>query len=585
MLRCILSNCSTTCGKGYNRNTYYRGLIKRLVSALYTPIHDMDQNTSTIAKLRAEQVDQISDNLSRSLYQLAPLDASADADSSSPSPLPQQLQWAVERLKELFNELEPEQLLVVLPEIRKLMDLGRYNQSNGLGLGLREFDEFGQLLGRLMTVKERRSKIPVVRYLPCISDFPPSELNGPASSEWLAMFVHSDVPSVCIEDYNACCNICLEDFEEPALALELLQVDGDDVDLMAKDDRTQASPKPLRQLICGHVLHVRRLPAMFQGDNYDEMFECPVCRAEVWTSLPDPQQFSLLPPKIPLEIARSSVSSDQRQTYDDYYNSLRPWQKIHENLLNWATSTLRMSDFDQALNSTTHGHPVNEIALFIWIMQTYRRYVYSRMTDSSDHEGLVDCLVLDHVEAWSIGSFISEGEHRAASRGLREFWDVSGLQDAPRLLAVLAEHSRPDGSCHWVVHRFSLPDGALTTYHFYPELPACPDCRPASWWPAIHLAWPDAVICPDPSMPTLIHLHRPVQLAEVDNFVAAVGIWYNILMGLPAECVDLERVRDVIGTEVESLRERYNSWASYLSTFFGDLYRRCERVEGDRVDL
>ncbi|KAF5342807.1 hypothetical protein D9758_013366 [Tetrapyrgos nigripes] len=460
-------------------NTYYGGLLKPLVSALDTPIHDMDQNTSTIAELRAEQVDQISDNVSRLSYRLASLDTSADADSSSPSPLPRRLQWVVDRSKELFNELEPNQLVIVLPTIRQLME--RVNKKNGLDF--RVFEKFAQLLSRLVAVKERRNKLPVVRYLPCISDLPPSELNGPAPPEWLAMFVHSDVPSVCIEDHNACCNICLEDFEEPALAAEF-QVDG-------SEDGTQATrPKPLRQLICGHE---DCLP-MFQNNDYDdydfdETFECPVCRAEIWTV----SQFSLLSAEIPRDTALNSTSSDQLQTYDDYYNTLPPWEKIHGTLLNWAIS-LPISRLDSALNSTIRGHPVNEDAVCVWGNQTYKRYVYSRMTDSP--EGLVDCGIIGSLMARFLSTLISRGDHAEASRLLRESHD--SLQAAPRLLAVLAKHGHAD-DCHWVVHRFSLPDGALTTYHFHAELHACHDCRPASWWPIIRLAWPDAAICPNPA--------------------------------------------------------------------------------------
>ncbi|KAF5344608.1 hypothetical protein D9758_013890 [Tetrapyrgos nigripes] len=508
----------------------------------------MDQNTSIIAELRAEQVDQISDNVSRPSYHLASLDTSADADSSSSSPLPLRLQWALGRLKELFNELELEQLVVVRPRIRKLMDLGRASETNGLGW---EIDEFGQRLGSLKTIKEKRSKIPVVRYLPCIPDFRPSEVNGPAPLEWLAMFVHSDVPSVCIEDHNACCNVCLEDFEEPPLALES-QVDGG-------DDGTQASPKPLRKLICGHVFHEDCLP-MFQEDDCIGRFECPACRTEFWNS----EQFALL------STGRDSVSSDQQQTYDDYYNKLLPWQKIQEGLLDWAT-WLCINNLDEFLNSTACGHPVDESALYIWAIQTYKRYVYSRLTDSP--EGVVDyCFVGPWMEDFS--RLVSQGEHEYASQMLRGSWDNWGLQDAPRLLAVLSNHRHQDEP-HWVVHRFSLPDGGLTTYHFHSELNDCPDCRPTSWWPAIRLTWPDAAISPNPGIPTLVHVRQPIQLA-VDDAVAVAGVWHNILMGLPAEhSVDLERLRDLMYTEVNGLHERFTSWVNYLSTFFGDLYGRC----------
>ncbi|KAF5346978.1 hypothetical protein D9758_010107 [Tetrapyrgos nigripes] len=535
----------------------------------------MDQNISTIAEPRAtEQIDQISDNPSRLSCHL---DACADASSSSSYPLPHRLQWAVERLKQLSTELEPDQLVVVLPKIRKLVE--RANQTNGLDLS--EFDEFRQLLGRLVTIKERRSKIPVVRYLPCSSDLPPSEVNGPASPEWLAMFVHSDLPSVCIEDHNACCNICLEDFEEPPLALELQVDGGDDVDLMIGGDGTQARPKPLRQLQCRHVLHEECLP-MFRGD-YNSTFECPACRTKVWTPLSEP--FSLLSAEIPRYAARNSVSN-QQQSYDDYYDSLSlpPWQKIPQDLLNWAAG-LCTSELDEALYSTTRGRRINELAMNIWANQTYKRYVHSRMTDN--HAGIVDCFFVDLEMARMISNSISSGEYRRAGRILRESWDIFGLQGAPRLLVVFAKHIS-EYRDRWVVHKFSLPDGGLTAYHFSPKLRTLRAGRPAElWWNVFHLAWPDAAICSISRMPKpkLVPVRPSMQL-PVDDSVAAVGVWRNILTGLPVKHdLDLEHLRDLIHTEVNSLCQRYNSWVSYLLTILGDLSSRYERVEGDGLDL
>ncbi|KAF5346969.1 hypothetical protein D9758_010124 [Tetrapyrgos nigripes] len=595
MHTCILSNCclylyklergaylfiddlvklqATTCGKEYSRNTYYCGFLKPLVSALDTPIHDMDQNTSTIAELRAEQVDQISDNLPRPSYHLASLHMSASADSSSSSPLSQRLHWVMEGLKKLFNELvEPEQLVFVLPKMEKLME--RANETKGLDF--REFDQFLQDsgLGRLLIVKERKSKMPLVRYLPCISDLPPSEVNGPAAPEWLAMFVHSDVPSICIEDHNACCNICLEDFEEPPLALEFQDSGSNDIDLMAEDDGTQASPKPLRKLICGHVLHEECLP-IFQSDDYNETFECPACRTKVWT--PPPEEFSLLSAEIPRNAAHNSISSDQQEIYDDYYGIILPWERIHQKLLDWAIS-LPISELDEALNSTTHGRSVSDIALRIWTSQTYKRYIHSRMTGSPG--GVVDCLFVDPRMARMINTSISEGEYRDAGRMLRELWDTSGLEGAPRLLAVLAKHFSDQR--YWVVHKFSLPDGTLTTYDFLPKSRAFRPSRPTElWWVAFRLAWPDAAICPNSDMPKPIHLRRPMQLG-VEDSVAAAGIWHNILLGFPAEhSVNLERLRDLIRTEVDSFRQTYQTYtprANHLPMFLSDLYGKiCTR--------
>ena len=57
-------------------------------------------------------------------------------------------------------------------------------------------------------------------------------------------------------------------------------------------------------------------------------------------------------------------------------------------------------------------------------------------------------------------------------------------------------------------------------------------------------------------MQKMVRLHRPHQL-PIDNSVAAAGIWRNLLMGSRAERpVDLERLRDLIHTEVKNLRQR-----------------------------
>lgn len=61
---------------------------------------------------------------------------------------------------------------------------------------------------------------------------------------------------------------------------------------------------------------------------------------------------------------------------------------------------------------------------------------------------------------------------------------------------------------------------------------------------------------PDTLTQKMVRLHRPMQLS-IDNSVAAAGIWRNLLMGSRAERpVDLERLRDLINTEVKNLRQR-----------------------------
>ncbi|THG98067.1 hypothetical protein EW026_g4050 [Hermanssonia centrifuga] len=238
----------------------------------------------------------------------------------------------------------------------------------------------------------------------------------------------------------------------------------------------------------------------------------------------------------------------------DYSQEARgppPWQRIHQRLLNWAI-VWPMSELENALNSTTRGHQVDEVALSIWSIQTYKRYVRSKMTEMPPER--IDRLFVPPNMAEAISTAVYNGRHGDACGMLKELWTPFGLEGMPRLLVVLAKHRNDDN--HYVAHRFSLPDGQLTTYDTYQQK-ALPDGRPLGWWFAIRLAWPDTIYhSPENLMQKMIRLHRPMQLA-IDNSVAAAGIWRNLLMGSRAErSLDLERLRDLINQEVKNLRQR-----------------------------
>ncbi|KAI4523781.1 hypothetical protein K525DRAFT_236479 [Schizophyllum commune Loenen D] len=261
-----------------------------------------------------------------------------------------------------------------------------------------------------------------------------------------------------------------------------------------------------------------------------------------------------LPPVPQNQLASPGPQSPQAWNPADVsaeVQQLPPWQRIHQRLLNWAI-IWPSSELDAALNSTTRGHQVDEVALSIWATQTYKRYVRARLMDSPP--GVVDRLFVPPNMADAISNAVFNGRHGDACGMLRDLWHPFGLEGMPRLLVVLAKH-RSDPN-HWVVHRFSLPDGALTTYDTYPER-TLPDGRPLGWWFAIRIAWPNAIYpSPDHLMQKMVRLHRPMQL-PIDNSVAAAGIWRNVLMGSRAErSLDLERLRDLINTEVKNLRQR-----------------------------
>lgn len=231
--------------------------------------------------------------------------------------------------------------------------------------------------------------------------------------------------------------------------------------------------------------------------------------------------------------------------------SAPPWQLVHQRLLNW-TIVWSMSEIDRALESTERGRQVDECSLTVWTMQCYKRYVRVRTTDHPPQK--VDRLFVPPNVADAINSAVYNGRHADATSMLKDLWTPFGFDEMPRLILVLARHRRDNN--HWVVHRFSIPEGTLCTYDTYPEK-ALADGRPLGWWFAIRAAWPHAMYPnPDHLVQKLVRIHRPLQLL-IDNSVAAAAIWRNLLMGSKAErSVDLVRMRDLVHTEVRAMKLR-----------------------------
>ena len=160
-------------------------------------------------------------------------------------------------------------------------------------------------------------------------------------------------------------------------------------------------------------------------------------------------------PPLPEESVQDMVPTQQQVWHPGDYSTentpLPPWQRIHQRLLSWAI-IWPMSQLDNALNSTTRGHQVDEVALSIWSTQTYKRYVRARMTDSPP--GVVDRLFVPPNMAHAISTAVFNGRHGDACGMLRDLWSPFGLEGMPRLLVVLAKH-RSDAN-HWVVHRWVI---------------------------------------------------------------------------------------------------------------------------------
>ena len=160
------------------------------------------------------------------------------------------------------------------------------------------------------------------------------------------------------------------------------------------------------------------------------------------------------PPLPPIPQDRQDLMHDgQIWQPSDYNNEPRtpPWQRVHQRLLSWAI-VWPMSELDNALNSTTRGKQVDEVALSIWSTQTYKRYVRSKMTDSPP--GRVDRLFVPPNMADAISTAVFNGRHGDACGMLRDLWAPFGLEGIPRLLIVLAKHRTDEN--HWVVHRYVI---------------------------------------------------------------------------------------------------------------------------------
>lgn len=163
-------------------------------------------------------------------------------------------------------------------------------------------------------------------------------------------------------------------------------------------------------------------------------------------------------PPIPHDNQSDVVTTPQAENkllVGNYYGEQEaytpPWQRVHQRLLSWAI-IWPMSQLDDALNSTTRGQQVDDTALSIWSLQSYKRYVRSKMTDSPG--GRPDRLFVPPNMADAISTAVFNGRHGDACGMLRDLWAPFGLEGSPRLIVVLAKH-RSDAN-HWVVHRLVM---------------------------------------------------------------------------------------------------------------------------------
>lgn len=157
-------------------------------------------------------------------------------------------------------------------------------------------------------------------------------------------------------------------------------------------------------------------------------------------------------PPLPLEANGTGAGTVQPWPATDWQDPAMgapSWQRVYQRLLNWAV-VWSDTELQRALDSTAPGRHVDEVALTIWLTQTYKRYVRAKYVEHP--QGVVDRLYIPPNIADAINVAVFNGRHGDAKAMLRDLWTPLGFQGMPRLLIVLARHRRDAN--HHVVHRF-----------------------------------------------------------------------------------------------------------------------------------
>lgn len=182
-------------------------------------------------------------------------------------------------------------------------------------------------------------------------------------------------------------------------------------------------------------------------------------------------------PPLPLEATSNALRSYPQgvqwasaEWQNQQFQQFPSWQRVYQRLLNWAL-VWPEAELQRALASTLPGVHVDEVALTIWLTQTYKRYVRAKHVEHPP--GRVDRLYIPPNIADAINVAVFNGRHGDAKVMLRDLWAPFGFDGMPRLLIVLARHRRDAN--HYVVHRYaicfhSLSDVLLIRFYFLASL-------------------------------------------------------------------------------------------------------------------
>jgi hypothetical protein len=131
---------------------------------------------------------------------------------------------------------------------------------------------------------------------------------------------------------------------------------------------------------------------------------------------------------------------------DDITSMQPPWVKVNQCLYNWVDA-LPVAELNDCLRSYETRGKVNELALTIWTMQVYKRYVRATLTALPPRT--VDIMFVPPKIADAINEAVQEELHGEATRMLRELLDSFGFLHHPKLILAISDR---DGHDRWEVH-------------------------------------------------------------------------------------------------------------------------------------
>ena len=126
------------------------------------------------------------------------------------------------------------------------------------------------------------------------------------------------------------------------------------------------------------------------------------------------------------------------------------WQRIerylHRLIRDWPIETLL-----QAKQTTEDLNAVNDVALSMWMLQMFKRYVKGREEEGKPNFTLVNCHMIFPIHVAMVNGAIQDGTREGAITALKEFWELIGQRRRPDVVLAMGRYWLDES--RWVVHK------------------------------------------------------------------------------------------------------------------------------------